>query len=76
MPTSRPTLLAASVFAVFFISCTLHAAQLREPTSSAPTDIAGVRWESSFAAGLKRGKAEGKPVLLLQMFGRLDDDLC
>jgi hypothetical protein len=38
--------------------------------------LAGVVWESSFAAAKARAEREGKPVLLLQLFGRLDEEFC
>jgi hypothetical protein len=38
--------------------------------------VAGVAWDSSLGSAEARAKREHKPILLLQMFGRLDDALC
>ncbi|MGI8922623.1 MAG: hypothetical protein ACR2HJ_01055 [Fimbriimonadales bacterium] len=46
------------------------------PTAPAKVVLAGVTWESSLAESLVRANRENKPVLHLQMFGRLDDALC
>jgi hypothetical protein len=35
-----------------------------------------VKWEPSFDAAMAKAKASGKPILLLHLFGRLDDELC
>jgi hypothetical protein len=35
-----------------------------------------VRWHSSFAAACEAAKKSGKPVLLFQMMGKLDDQFC
>jgi hypothetical protein len=60
------------------VGATLAAAcGLTMPNSQPPAvTVAGVRWESSFAAAKARAKAEHKPILFLQMFGKLDDDFC
>ena len=42
----------------------------------APTRIAGVTWETSVARAMERARREGKPILLLQLFGRLDEEFC
>lgn len=34
------------------------------------------KWETSLDAALARARREGKPVLLLHMFGKLDDAFC
>jgi hypothetical protein len=36
----------------------------------------GLKWEPSFDAAVAQAKTSGKPILLLQLFGRLDDELC
>ncbi|MCS6859428.1 MAG: hypothetical protein NZT92_03795 [Abditibacteriales bacterium] len=35
-----------------------------------------VVWETSFASAQARAQREGKPILLLHLFGRLDEQLC
>ena len=35
-----------------------------------------IAWETSLDAAKTRAAADGKPVLLLDMFGRLDEELC
>lgn len=39
-------------------------------------DASGVPWETSFASAKARAKREGKPILVLHLFGKLDDALC
>lgn len=66
------------------LACSLAVAAL-SGGGSAPSDpsvrptrtvVHGVAWEANFDAALARAKSEGKPVLMLQMFGRLDDEFC
>ena len=33
-------------------------------------------WETSWDSALARAGREGKPILLLELFGRLDEALC
>jgi hypothetical protein len=35
-----------------------------------------VRWHADYAAACAAGKESGKPVLLFQMMGRLDQQFC
>jgi len=42
----------------------------------APVKLAGVTWEASFAKAQARARAEGKPILLLHLLGRLDEEFC
>ena len=35
-----------------------------------------VRWHESFAAAVNAAKASGRPVLLFQLLGKLDDEFC
>jgi hypothetical protein len=37
---------------------------------------AGILWKRSFADGLAESKKTGKPVILLQLFGKLDEEFC
>jgi hypothetical protein len=41
-----------------------------------PVRIAGVDWEPTFERARSRAAREGKPVLQLHMFGRLDEQFC
>jgi hypothetical protein len=41
-----------------------------------PTRIAGVDWEPTFERARARAAREGKPVLQLHLFGRLDEEFC
>jgi hypothetical protein len=36
----------------------------------------GIVWERSLAAARARAKSEGKPILLLHLFGRFDEEMC
>ena len=36
----------------------------------------GIRWETTMADAIRRAQSEKKPILLLQLFGRLDDAFC
>lgn len=42
----------------------------------APSPAATGPWETSLDAALARAKREGKPVLLMHLFGKLDDAFC
>lgn len=37
---------------------------------------ADVSWETSLDAAKARAVREGRPILVLDMFGRLDEELC
>jgi hypothetical protein len=37
---------------------------------------AGIIWKRSYAEALKESEKTGKPVLLLQLFGKLDEEFC
>ena len=53
-------------------------AEAAKPTDVAPPSVtlAGLTWYNSLDTALAKAKAEDKPVLHLQMFGKLDDDYC
>lgn len=56
---------------------TLATALFVMSTPAAPvTKLAGVEWQTSLAAATRKAEATGKPILHLQMFGRLDDAYC
>lgn len=38
--------------------------------------LAGVTWRGDFGAARKEAAATGRPILLLQLFGRLDEEFC
>ena len=42
------------------------------PAAGAPQ----IRWETSFTAACERARREEKPVLLLHLFGKLDEEFC
>jgi hypothetical protein len=44
--------------------------------NAAPVVIGSVSWTSSMPDAMSRAKAQGKPILHLQMFGRLNDEFC
>jgi hypothetical protein len=35
-----------------------------------------IAWETSFEAAKQQAAREGKPILLLNLFGRLDEEFC
>jgi len=43
---------------------------------AATVTVAGVPWQNSFETAKALARSEGKLVLHLQMFGRLDDAFC
>ena len=51
---------------------TANAAKPAQPKVS----LAGLTWESSLQDALTKASLENKPVLHLQMFGKLDDAFC
>ena len=51
----------------------------KTPEQKAPVQAArptGIQWMASFAAAREKARKEGKPVLLLHLFGRLDEEFC
>jgi hypothetical protein len=48
------------------------------PTLGAGAKVAPglVRWHADFASACAAARASGKPVLLFQLLGQLDDELC
>ncbi|MGV3722773.1 MAG: hypothetical protein ACO1SX_17860 [Actinomycetota bacterium] len=41
-----------------------------------PVRIAGVDWEPTLQQAQARAAREGKPIFLLHLFGRLDEEFC
>jgi hypothetical protein len=68
-------LMNAFASAAVLAALTLSLSASAKPTSKKVV-LAGVPWESSLDAAKPRAKKEGKPILHLQMFGRLDDSFC
>jgi len=51
--------------------------QLTKPIVSNPTVAPGkIRWHSTFAEACQASVKSGKPVLLFQMLGKLDQEFC
>lgn len=46
------------------------------PSADAKVAPGLVRWHADFDAACAAARASGKPVLLFQLLGRLDDELC
>ena len=44
--------------------------------ATTPVMAGELKWETSFASAQARASREHKPVLLLRMFGRLDETFC
>ena len=68
------------VFSVFGLSALVAIGAAGDPSpeknDSAVTVVAGVPWHTSIEAAMKRAKREGKPILHMQMFGKLDEEFC
>ena len=82
MPKSRYIVIASVI-----VAACVSLAQMRggEPAPSEPSEkrapsvnveIAGATWHGSFDEAVERAMKEDKPVLHLQMFGKLDDAYC
>jgi hypothetical protein len=54
----------------------LDASAAPAPTADGKVAPGLVRWHADFAAACAAARASGKPVLLFQLLGRLDDELC
>lgn len=67
----RSTLLSACL--LLAAGATYGALPAPKPASA---DHTGIRWEPSFAAACSRAAREGKPVLVLHLFGKLDEEFC
>ncbi len=50
--------------------------RLVTPAVDMPVSSAAIYWEPTYAAAKRRAEKEGKPLLLLHLFGKLDDALC
>jgi hypothetical protein len=46
------------------------------PQTPRPVRIAGVDWEPTLQQAQARAVREGKPIFLLHLFGRLDEEFC
>ncbi len=54
-------------------SCTDY--DIAEPSASSPNNC-GITWETSLKNAIARASREHKPILHLQLFGKLTDALC
>lgn len=50
--------------------------RLVTPPTDMPVSSTAIYWEPTYAAAKRRAEREGKPLLLLHLFGKLDDALC
>jgi len=55
---------------LLFLFTSIVVALLTPPVRSEPA------WETSWEAAQARARRENKPILLLELFGRLDEKLC
>ena len=68
--------------ATFILCLALMAAGASATYSAAPgpkapsADHTGIHWEPTFAAACSRAAREKKPVLVLHLFGKLDEEFC
>jgi hypothetical protein len=58
------------------IEDSLDTAALHAPGVSRKVAPGLVRWHADFEAACAAARSSGKPVLLFQLLGRLDDELC
>lgn len=49
---------------------------IRWEVTTGPISTSAISWEKSFSAAKARAGRERKPILLLHLFGRLDEDMC
>jgi hypothetical protein len=49
---------------------------IERPTQALVKDPGRVRWHATFADACGKARRSGKPVLLFQMMGKLDDQFC
>jgi hypothetical protein len=54
----------------------LAADEAGAPRASSKVPPGLVRWHADFEAACAAARSSGKPVLLFQLLGRLDDELC
>jgi hypothetical protein len=70
-------LVAAAVGGGMVFGAAAHAGRARQDVPPAAThEIAGIHWEESLDAAKIRAAREGKPIFLLHLMGRLDDEFC
>jgi hypothetical protein len=58
------------------LSSTWAAASSQPSKLMKPVQIGGVEWQPSFERARARAMREGKPILQLHLFGRLDEEFC
>jgi hypothetical protein len=79
MPKSRYLVLASVIVAACVSFSQMRGVEPAPGKESAPAlnvEIAGATWLGSFDEAVERAMSEDKPVLHLQMFGKLDDAYC
>lgn len=64
----------AAAAVVLLASCGLWG--VAQSQSLKPVRIAGVDWEPTLAQAKARAAREKKPIFLLHLFGRLDQEFC
>lgn len=73
MRRTSAVLFAAAAAAA--LSCRTVAVRAN-PAAASGAPPARVRWVASTAEAFARAKETGRPVLLLHLFGRLDEEFC
>jgi hypothetical protein len=72
----------ATLAAVSAAIIALATSPAEAPTKAAPAkdygtvQLAGATWLGSFDEAVRQARESGRPILHLQMFGRLDDAYC
>lgn len=66
-PSAIPTILATGA---------ICAVGLGGPGPKPKLMLGGVEWESDWGAALASAKRENKPILKLDLLGRLDEEFC
>lgn len=64
-----------SIIAIAFVLVIGTAIGVAAGGGPAKTTVHTIDWYNSFADAKKQAKAEGKPILLLSMFGKLDEEM-
>lgn len=62
-----------AIFLLSFAFCACASSPEQAVVATAPGDVA---WEPDFAAALEVARESGRPALLVEVFGHLDEALC
>ena len=77
---SHTALLAGAGLSLLLIGRTpSHSETVKQPPATNPAIarvLKDIRWETSLAAAKARAQREGKPILLLHMMGKLNEEFC